>query len=146
MSGRFEMRVPDELLKRLDAARGFEARASFVKRALESALGEGSNATGSSGVTVRRGQEAAAVRTDSTSRVSAPTRTSEAFVPVEHDWRAPGRELEKKRGEAPMESLTSSAVPSKPKLPPGVKTGAQVAREQNAARMAQLNEGKYGKS
>lgn len=37
-SERFEMRVPGELMKRLDEARGYEARASFVKRALESAL------------------------------------------------------------------------------------------------------------
>lgn len=39
-SVRFEMRVPEGLLERLDAARGFESRASFVKRALEKALGE----------------------------------------------------------------------------------------------------------
>lgn len=34
MSERFEMRVPEDLLSRLDAARGHEPRASFVKRAL----------------------------------------------------------------------------------------------------------------
>jgi hypothetical protein len=39
MSARFEMRVSDELLARLDAARGHEPRASFVRRALERALG-----------------------------------------------------------------------------------------------------------
>jgi hypothetical protein len=37
-SERFEMRVPAELMVRVDAARGFESRASFVKRALEAAL------------------------------------------------------------------------------------------------------------
>lgn len=40
MTKRLEITVSDEMLTRLDAARGHEPRASFVKRALESALDE----------------------------------------------------------------------------------------------------------
>lgn len=40
-SERFEMRVPCELLARVDAARGHEPRASFVKRAVEAFLDDG---------------------------------------------------------------------------------------------------------
>jgi uncharacterized membrane-anchored protein len=35
---RFEMRVPVQLLERVDEARGRESRASYVKRAVEAAL------------------------------------------------------------------------------------------------------------
>lgn len=38
-SERFEMRVPKDLLERIDAERGHEKRASWIKRTLESALG-----------------------------------------------------------------------------------------------------------
>ena len=38
-SERFEMRVPTDLMERVDQARGYEPRASFVKRAVEAALG-----------------------------------------------------------------------------------------------------------
>jgi predicted transcriptional regulator len=37
-SERFEMRVPDELMARVDAERGHEKRASFIKRAVEAFL------------------------------------------------------------------------------------------------------------
>lgn len=37
-SRRFELTIPEELLERLDADRGHEPRASFVKRAVELAL------------------------------------------------------------------------------------------------------------
>jgi hypothetical protein len=37
-SERFEMRVPKDLLERVDAARGHESRASFVKRAIAAVL------------------------------------------------------------------------------------------------------------
>jgi metal-responsive CopG/Arc/MetJ family transcriptional regulator len=37
-SHRLEITVPSDLLTQLDKARGFESRASFVRRALESAL------------------------------------------------------------------------------------------------------------
>lgn len=38
---RIEFTVPEEFLKRIDKARGYEPRASFVKRALESAIETG---------------------------------------------------------------------------------------------------------
>jgi hypothetical protein len=60
---RLEITVSDELLARLDAARGHEPRASFIKRALERALGPEAKDTPVPGV----------------ERPAAPPRASEAL-------------------------------------------------------------------
>lgn len=55
-SARFELRLPHELVELLDAVRGFESRASFMRRALERALE--AESSGSAPVPSPAGREA----------------------------------------------------------------------------------------
>lgn len=71
MAVRVEFTVPDELYERLESARGHEPRASFVKRALESALA-GSGAPAEVAPVSARPSSAAPTRT--------PASATDAYV------------------------------------------------------------------
>jgi hypothetical protein len=71
---RIEITVSEGTWDRLNAARGHEPRASFVKRALESALGSVIPADASGPVAARdRGEGVPNARSSAPSRTSAPT-------------------------------------------------------------------------
>lgn len=76
MSQRFEMRLSDELAGRIDKARGDVPRATWIKRAVESALGQVSPADTLGPAARRVGGEGGP-----TARSSAPSRPSAPSVP-----------------------------------------------------------------
>lgn len=82
---KLEVMLSEELLARLDEARGFEPRASFARRALEAAVGGGSTGeqhAGPSGSSQVAGSTPARPASPRTSEVS-PVEEAEAALMLE---------------------------------------------------------------
>lgn len=141
-TARLDLRLDPDLKARVDAEadRLGQKVTTFVERALESALG-GLKPGDTHSVSSPRGS--GILEETAPTEHPVPSRASDQG-PLDE---APASELEALRNFAGMDhSVPKNPPSSKPKLPAGVKTGAQLAREQqSAARMARLNEGKYGR-
>jgi hypothetical protein len=124
---RIEFTVSEELWDQIERARGDVSRARWIKRALESALGEGPpEGTPGKLVAERQGRGQPKSAAEPGRLVTSPAKPASSRAPVEKE--PPGRP--DGEGEAAPSARHKSAVPSRP-----ARTPAQV-------RQAALNKAK----